>query len=76
MNMRGMSDEVVTVRLDAKQLKEGFASVMKIIHADIIFEEEELPIGKVVKDQNHKYVMAHTVFCSLKDKVYIPAVCK
>lgn len=76
VNMKGILAEVVTVRLDAKHLKEGFASVMKIIHADIIFQEEELPIGKTVKDRNRKYVEVHKVFNSLKDQVYIPAVCK
>lgn len=74
VDMRNYAQETVVAHLNAKELRDGFASVMKIIHADIIFEEEELPIGKVVKDQNYKYVMTHKVFCSLKDKVYIPAV--
>jgi hypothetical protein len=76
VHMRSLASETVVVSLDAKQLRDGFASVMKVIHADVIFEKEELPIGKTVKDRNRRYVEVHNILNSLKEQVYIPVVCK
>jgi len=55
------SDDVVVRYFDSGNMVVKFFEVLKYMHADKIFKQEELPIGNTVKDNNAKYVLFNKV---------------
>ena len=54
-------DNVVVRYFDSPKMVAKFYEVLKYMHADKIFKQEELPIGNTVKDNNAKYVLFNKV---------------
>jgi hypothetical protein len=54
-------DHVVARYFDGAKMVAKFYEVLKYMHADKIFRQEELPIGNTVKDNNAKYVLFNKV---------------